>query len=108
MNRLVLFEQISEAFRRVFKADLELVYEISHNLVQAEDHPDFGAVWVHRKGATRAFPGGHPALAGTISPWATVASLPFAPEIVLLVLKWFHDIDLRIDRPYGLLGILIA
>ena len=34
--------------------------------MQAEEHPDFGEVWVHRKGATRAFPGGHPALAGTI------------------------------------------
>lgn len=38
---------------------------------------------------------------GTISPWATVASLPFAPEIVRPTLRWFHDIDLRIDRPYG-------
>ena len=27
--------------------------------------------------------------------------LPFAPEIVLPALKWFHDIDLRVDRPYG-------
>lgn len=68
LNRLVIFEQIAEAFRKVFKEDLELVYEISHNLVQAEEHPDFGEVWVHRKGATRAFPAGHPALAGTI--WA--------------------------------------
>ena len=36
----------------------ELLYEISHNLVQEERHPDlFGGrpVWVHRKGATRAF-----------------------------------------------------
>src|SRR5262245_14819517 len=57
INRLVIFEQIAEAFRRVFRADLELVYEISHNLVQAETHPEFGDVWVHRKGATRAFPG---------------------------------------------------
>jgi tRNA-splicing ligase RtcB len=67
VNRLVLFEQIAEAFRKVFGEDLELVYEISHNLVQAEEHPEFGAVWTHRKGATRAFPAGHPALAGT--PW---------------------------------------
>jgi tRNA-splicing ligase RtcB len=43
-----------------------LIYEISHNLVQHESHPDFGAVYVHRKGATRAFPAGHPALAGTM------------------------------------------
>lgn len=66
LNRLVIFEAVAEAFHKVFKADLELVYEISHNLVQAETHPEFGDVWVHRKGATRAFPAGHPALAGTI------------------------------------------
>ncbi len=67
LNRLVIFEQIADAFRKVFREDLELVYEISHNLVQAEEHPAYGEVWVHRKGATRAFPGGHPALVGT--PW---------------------------------------
>ena len=66
LNRLIIFEQIADAFRKVFREDLELVYEISHNLVQAESHPFYGDVWVHRKGATRAFPGGHPALAGTI------------------------------------------
>ena len=66
LNRLVIFEQIQDAFRKVFREELELVYEISHNLVQAETHPEFGDVWVHRKGATRAFPAGHPALADTI------------------------------------------
>ncbi len=66
LNRLVIYEQIAKAFRKVFRADLELVYEISHNLVQREQHPEFGDVFVHRKGATRAFPAGHPALAGTI------------------------------------------
>ncbi|MFL6231214.1 MAG: RtcB family protein [Pyrinomonadaceae bacterium] len=65
LNRLVIFEQVAEAFRETFGADLELVYEISHNLVQREEHPDYGDVWVHRKGATRAFPAGHPALKGT-------------------------------------------
>ncbi len=66
INRLVIFEQIAEAFRKVFRADLELIYEISHNLVQRELHPELGKVWVHRKGATRAFPAGHPALVGTM------------------------------------------
>jgi tRNA-splicing ligase RtcB len=65
LNRLIIFEQVAEAFRKVFKADLELIYEISHNLAQREWHPEFGEVWVHRKGATRAFPAGHPGLAGT-------------------------------------------
>lgn len=65
LNRLILFEEVAKAFRKVFHADLELVYEISHNLVQKEWHPDYGEVWVHRKGATRAFPAGYPALRGT-------------------------------------------
>jgi tRNA-splicing ligase RtcB len=68
VNRLVIFEAVAEAFHKVFREALSLVYEISHNLVQAEHHPDYGDVWVHRKGATRAFPAGHPALAGT--PWS--------------------------------------
>jgi tRNA-splicing ligase RtcB (3'-phosphate/5'-hydroxy nucleic acid ligase) len=66
LNRLVIFEQVAEAFRETFGAELELVYEISHNLVQREEHPEYGDVWVHRKGATRAFPAGHPALKGTV------------------------------------------
>jgi tRNA-splicing ligase RtcB len=66
INRLILFEQLADAFYQVFGAELELVYEISHNLVQSELHPDYGDVWVHRKGATRAFPAGHPALEGTM------------------------------------------
>jgi tRNA-splicing ligase RtcB (3'-phosphate/5'-hydroxy nucleic acid ligase) len=65
VNRLLIFEAIRDAFEKVFHDELELIYEISHNLVQAEHHPELGDVWVHRKGATRAFPAGHPALVGT-------------------------------------------
>lgn len=64
-NRLFLWEQIGTAFRRVFGQEPELIYEISHNLAQHETLPDGRAGWVHRKGATRAFPAGHPALVGT-------------------------------------------
>ena len=59
VNRLVMFEQIALAFEEVFGQPLLLVYEISHNLVQREHHPEFGWVHVHRKGATRAFPTGY-------------------------------------------------
>jgi hypothetical protein len=38
---------------------------------------------------------------GTLSPWATVASLPFAPEIVRPALRYFHDINLKDNDPYG-------
>ncbi|HEX8600540.1 MAG TPA: RtcB family protein [Chloroflexia bacterium] len=66
VNRLVLYEQIAEAFEEVFGQELELIYEISHNLVQREPHAELGEVWVHRKGATRAFPAGHPNLEGSM------------------------------------------
>lgn len=64
-NRLTIWEQVSIAFRRVFGQDPELYYEISHNLAQLETIPDGREAWVHRKGATRAFPAGHPALKDT-------------------------------------------
>ena len=39
---------------------------------------------------------------GTLAPWAVVASLPFAPEIVLPVIHSFiHELELRRDNPYG-------
>jgi len=66
VNRLIIYEQVARAFTDVFGGPLDLIYEISHNLVQLEEHPDFGLVWVHRKGATRAFPAGHPALRATM------------------------------------------
>ena len=39
---------------------------------------------------------------GTLAPWAVVASLPFAPEIVLPALKHFNEIDVGVEHPYGL------
>jgi tRNA-splicing ligase RtcB len=41
-----------------------LVYFISHNIARKEIL-DNKIEWVHRKGATRAFPAGHPGLKGT-------------------------------------------
>lgn len=38
---------------------------------------------------------------GTIAPWAVVASLPFAPEIVLPTIKHFGQMDLGMLQPYG-------
>jgi tRNA-splicing ligase RtcB len=65
-NRLLIWEGVGRAFRKVFGSEPELVYEISHNLVQEEEVPALGGTfWVHRKGATRAFPARHPMLKGT-------------------------------------------
>ena len=68
-NRLLIGRAVAGAFEEAFGGAAELFYEISHNLVQEERHPDLFArpVWIHRKGATRALPAGHPLLAGT--PW---------------------------------------
>jgi len=39
---------------------------------------------------------------GTIGPWAVVASLPFAPEIVLPAIDYLvHEVDLKAGNPYG-------
>ena len=38
---------------------------------------------------------------GTVAPWVVIASLPFAPEIVLPTVKWFADIDLGMTAKYG-------
>ena len=72
-NRHIIVEGIREATQEVFNADAHVYYEISHNLVQQETLvlPDGTTKkgFVHRKGATRAFPAGHPDLVGT--PWET-------------------------------------
>jgi tRNA-splicing ligase RtcB len=68
-NRHIIVDGIRAATQEAFGADVEVYYEISHNLVQQETLvlPDGGTKrgFVHRKGATRAFPAGHPDLAGT-------------------------------------------
>ena len=38
---------------------------------------------------------------GTIAPWAVVASLPFAPEIVLPTIRHFMGMDLGVSDVYG-------
>ena len=42
---------------------MELVYDVAHNIAKLEEHEVNGVrrvLCVHRKGATRAFPAGHP------------------------------------------------
>jgi tRNA-splicing ligase RtcB len=44
-------------------AGLELIYDVTHNIAKIEEHDVDGRrekLCVHRKGATRAFPAGHP------------------------------------------------
>jgi tRNA-splicing ligase RtcB len=68
-NRHIIVRGVQQALEDVYDARGEVYYEISHNLVQEETLvlPDGSTRrgFVHRKGATRAFPAGHPDLAGT-------------------------------------------
>jgi hypothetical protein len=38
---------------------------------------------------------------GTVAPWVVVASLPFAPEIVVPTVRHFARLDLGMTKPYG-------
>ncbi|RZU75702.1 tRNA-splicing ligase RtcB [Micromonospora kangleipakensis] len=61
-NRQLLHHAARQVFQQVTGGDLNLVYDISHNLAKIETHQVDGAarqLCVHRKGATRALPPGH-------------------------------------------------
>ncbi|MCO8122859.1 RtcB family protein [Stieleria sp. TO1_6] len=65
VNHLLINALVLEAFQEVLPGTTgELVYFISHNIARKEI-VDGVPSWVHRKGATRAFPAGHHALAET-------------------------------------------
>jgi tRNA-splicing ligase RtcB len=67
-NRQVMMHWTRETFGKVFRRrpedlGMELIYDVAHNIAKIEDHVVDGKnirVCVHRKGATRAFPPGHP------------------------------------------------
>ena len=63
-NRQAMTQAVREVFDALFEAtDVELVYDVCHNVAKEERHTVDGrekTLLVHRKGATRAFPAGHP------------------------------------------------
>jgi len=64
-NRQLLAEAASDVFELVTGQRLSMVYDVSHNLAKLEEHEVGGErrrLCVHRKGATRALPPGHPDL----------------------------------------------
>ena len=65
-NREIITHLTREAVHRLFpNARLDLLYDVSHNTCKQERHTIDGVareLYVHRKGATRAFGPGHPAL----------------------------------------------
>jgi tRNA-splicing ligase RtcB len=65
-NREIITHLTREVFARVLpRAQLTLLYDVSHNTCKREQHVVDGKpreLFVHRKGATRAFGPGHPEL----------------------------------------------
>ncbi len=71
-NRQCIMHWTREAFMKVLSSSprslgLGLIYDVAHNIAKVEEHTVNGEkkkLMVHRKGATRAFPPGHPELPG--------------------------------------------
>ncbi len=69
-NRQLITYWVRESFEKVLGESAEtlgmyLIYDVAHNIAKIEEHTADGKklkVVVHRKGATRAFPKGHPLL----------------------------------------------
>lgn len=69
-NRQCIMHWTRETFAKVFrispkKLGMGLIYDVAHNIAKVEEHVVDGnkmKLIVHRKGATRAFPPGHPEL----------------------------------------------
>ncbi len=67
-NRQVIMHLAREVFQRTLNMNpgdlgMRLVYDVCHNIAKYEKHivdDRERMLWVHRKGATRAFPPGHP------------------------------------------------
>jgi len=67
-NRQMMGHRVREAFGAVLGSsgeglEMGLVYDVAHNIAKFEQHDVLGrekTLCVHRKGATRAFPPGHP------------------------------------------------
>ncbi len=65
LNHLLINALVLEAFQEILPGTQgRLVYHISHNIARLE-RVENRECWVHRKGATRAFPAGHVALRDT-------------------------------------------
>jgi len=77
-------QALSVAARRAFEVavgtgDLALLYDVSHNLAKLEHHEVGGVrrlLCVHRKGATRALPPGHPDLPEDLRPMGQPVLVP--------------------------------
>lgn len=94
-NRHILAHAAREAFADSFglkpeATGMDLVYDVAHNLAKLESHPIGGRpadLCVHRKGATRALPPGHPTLSSELRPIGQPVLVPGSMGTASWVLK---------------------
>lgn len=69
-NRQILTHLTRDVFKQILpKADLRLLYDVSHNTCKVEQHEINGTrrhLYIHRKGATRAYGPGHTDIPATL------------------------------------------
>jgi len=83
-NRQLLMHRAREVFERVFgkswqELRMSLIYDVAHNIAKMERYEIDGRqrmLCVHRKGATRAFPPGHPELPEDYRPLGQPVIIP--------------------------------
>jgi tRNA-splicing ligase RtcB len=83
-NRQLITHWVREGFERVFGKSWEhlgigLVYDVAHNIGKIEEYEVEGQtrrLCVHRKGATRAFPPGHPDVPARYRPFGQPVFIP--------------------------------
>jgi tRNA-splicing ligase RtcB len=84
VNRQAITHWVRQSFEQVFKKSAEnfglrLVYDVAHNIAKIEEHDVDGTtrkVWVHRKGATRAFPAGRSEIPADYKPHGQPVLIP--------------------------------
>jgi tRNA-splicing ligase RtcB len=84
VNRQTIAHWVRQSFEQVFKKPAEtfglnLVYDVAHNIAKIEEHEIDGQtkkVWIHRKGATRAFPPNHEAVPADYRPYGQPVIIP--------------------------------
>ena len=83
-NRQMIVHWVRESFEKVFnkkaeELDMHIVYDVCHNIAKLEEHEFEGKrrkLYVHRKGATRAFPKGHPGIPEKYKPVGQPVLIP--------------------------------
>jgi tRNA-splicing ligase RtcB len=84
VNRQVMMSLAEQAFLKTLQISprdlgMRLIYDVCHNIAKPEMHEIDGVkrkVWVHRKGATRAFGPGHPAIPELLRPLGQPVLIP--------------------------------